>query len=616
MGYTAARRRGRGGDERARVARKLGTVRRSQLVTTYGVGSLVAIDNESFVIAGIDSWDTTHAPKIFESRLAAVLGVDYFRLPPAPDEDEAIDGVRVRRFPDMYSCPGCDVLQPFRKFNSPPKRAMCETCDEALVPSRFVLACDHGHLEDFPYWKWVHRGKGGGGGLCGGVLSLYSAGGSASLRSVVIECSCGAESSMEGAFRRKSLRDLGIRCSGRFPWLSGVAEVRCDQQPRTMQRGSSMVWHPIMKSALSIPPFSEGVHAVIERHDLFDASDEVIRWFCDKNSATLRKASTTVVDVLRVVHDLRDADLRGGSAEVGVTSAGGTLRDQEYKSLVAGNREQAGSSWQSFVCEPPNGPADPVRELGILESMLVKRLREVRALAAFTRVTAPDEEESEARRAPLSSSVDLNWLPAIEVSGEGVFLRLAEDALHGWEGRERVRNRAGVIRDNHLDALRERAFLDPAKDPALVVSPVTPRLVLLHSLAHILINEWSLYGGYPASALRERVYCGPDMAGVLIYTATSDSAGSLGGVVAQGEPERLTHTLRSALQRAAWCSNDPLCMESEGSGVDSVNLAACHACLLLPETSCELNNCFLDRALLVGEPELPDLAYFVRPVPM
>jgi hypothetical protein len=115
-----------------------------------------------------------------------------------------------------------------------------------------------------------------------------------------------------------------------------------------------------------------------------------------------------------------------------------------------------------------------------------------------------------------------------------------------------------------------------------------------------LINEWSLDGGYPAAALRERLYAYENMAGVLIYTATSDSAGSLGGLVAQGEIDSLASSLPAAFERAGWCSNDPLCMESEASGADSVNLAACHACVLLPETSCETNNSFLDRALLVS----------------
>src|SRR5690606_7868283 len=90
------------------------------------------------------------------------------------------------------------------------------------------------------------------------------------------------------------------------------------------------------------------------------------------------------------------------------------------------------------------------------------------------------------------------------------------------------------------------------------------------------------------------------MAGLLVYTASSDSAGSLGGVASMAETELLGAALREGLQRLSWCSSDPVCIESTGSGTDGLNLAACHACVLAPETSCEMNNSFLDRALLFG----------------
>jgi hypothetical protein len=100
------------------------------------------------------------------------------------------------------------------------------------------------------------------------------------------------------------------------------------------------------------------------------------------------------------------------------------------------------------------------------------------------------------------------------------------------------------------------------------------------------------------------------MAGLLVYTATSDSAGSLGGVIAQADPGRLEVTIQEALERVSWCSADPLCSESEAAGVDSLNLAACHACVLLPEVSCEEMNVLLDRGLLTGTPGNPSLGLF------
>jgi hypothetical protein len=244
--------------------------------------------------------------------------------------------------------------------------------------------------------------------------------------------------------------------------------------------------------------------------------------------------------------------------------------------------------------------------------MLVKRLREVRALQSFTRVEMPDPATASTRRAAVATE-NTAWLPAIEISGEGVFLTIDPQLLQEWENRPGPIRRGGRIRDNHTELLRRRAkAAGAARALTEVHSPIRPRYVLLHTLAHVLINEWSLDSGYPAAALCERLYVDDDMAGVLIYTATSDSAGSLGGLVAQGEHRKLHESLESALERARWCSQDPPCIESEASGVDSLNLAACYACVLLPETSCETNNVFLDRALLVGTPDDPSVGFFYK----
>jgi hypothetical protein len=280
------------------------------------------------------------------------------------------------------------------------------------------------------------------------------------------------------------------------------------------------------------------------------------------------------------------------------------LRNKEYERLCAGNDESEHSHDEQFVCEGPLGDRSILDPLGITGPMLVKKLREVRALKAFTRLV--DAESTTDSTEMQLSERPLRWLPAMEVRGEGVFLRLDEDRLGAWEKSVAVAARVERMRTAHQRVLEQRA-----DDPSRVVpSPATPRMVLLHTLAHVLINEWSLEAGYPAAALRERLYATDEMAGILVYTATSDSAGSLGGLVAQGEPETLGRAVRSAVHRAEWCSSDPLCMETEASGAGGINLAACHACVMLPETSCEHNNILLDRAVLVGTPEDPRLGYF------
>ncbi|MFF8098992.1 DrmB family protein [Streptomyces sp. NPDC016640] len=591
-----------------------GTVRRAQAISTYGVGSLIAVDHESFVVSGLDeadrSWRRDESPVVHERRLARLLDVDYFRLPPASD-DTSKDGLRVRRFPLMHSCPECNDLQPHRDFSPPAGRSVCGTCEVDLVPSRFVVACEAGHLDEFPYWQWVHRSSDRDStriGTCGGKLRMRTNGRTSSLRSIVISCTCGQapEVSMEGSFRRNALKDLRLTCRGARPWLgtSATDPAGCGLSLRTLQRGSSSVWQPVLKSALSIPPWSSGRADPLAEHwaalRQFDEREHIRIYL---QGAFQGNCPVPLDEVMTLLDAEREEDPEHDRAP-SFDHRYRALRNKEYERLRSGNDESEQSRGEQFVCETPLGDPSVLQPLGITGPMLVKKLREVRALKAFTRLVDA-ESTTDPKEMPLSRN-PLRWLPAMEVQGEGVFLRLDESRLDAWEKAPAVAARVERMRTAHQRVLEQRAD-DPSR---AVSSPATPRMVLLHTLAHILINEWSLEAGYPSASLRERLYAADDMAGVLVYTATSDSAGSLGGLVAQGEPEPLDRAVRSAIRRAEWCSSDPLCMEAEAAGSIGTNLAACHACVMLPETSCEHNNILLDRALLVGTPDEPSVGFF------
>jgi hypothetical protein len=195
------------------------------------------------------------------------------------------------------------------------------------------------------------------------------------------------------------------------------------------------------------------------------------------------------------------------------------------------------------------------------------------------------------------------WLPAIRVYGEGIFVTLNRERLDEWASI--ASSRIQRMLSNHKSACKESGRL-PRR--------LTPSFVLLHTLAHALIRRLSFECGYGSSSLRERLYCSDDsairMAGMLIYTAAGDCEGTLGGLVRQGKHGRFEGIMRGAIEDARWCGSDPLCAESAGQGTDSVNLAACHACTLVPETSCEEGNRFLDRLTLIGELKRPEIGYF------
>jgi hypothetical protein len=193
------------------------------------------------------------------------------------------------------------------------------------------------------------------------------------------------------------------------------------------------------------------------------------------------------------------------------------------------------------------------------------------------------------------SATELNWRPAVELRGEGLFIELAEEAVRRWEEQRVVRDRSAAMEAVHCSWRRERG-LPEAPYPG-------GRFVLLHSLAHMLIHGLALDCGYSSTSIRERIYSSPgpgdSMAGILLYTATPDSDGSLGGLADKGRPHRIEPLLRDALERAVYCSSDPLCGHNPPGEMGQLDGAACHACLFVSETSCERGNRYLDRAHIV-----------------
>lgn len=560
-----------------------GAIRRSQLITTYGIGSIIAVEDESFMVAGIDRWESGPS-NLHEPRLERRLHVNGFRIPPASENGPDIPVVR---FPTWAHCPSCKRLDRYDKLTSI-FRNECNACAIALIPSRFIICCANGHADDFPYFNWVHSGS-------PWVDSehrmfIESAGDTASLADISIRCTCRKRATMEGAFFKTAMKGV-TQCSARRPWLS-EGDVACDQTPRTLQRGASNVWFSLMHSAISIPPWSEGAFLVLNKHW------EMLRHLRD------REALRAVLDSMQLAagtifstDDLVAAVIQRQTGETAddddVTRS---LKRDEYLALLHGRPER--SIDQQFVCVPASEV--PSSLAGLIERvMLVKKLREVRVLESFSRVTPPDASQP-VRRPPIFD-VHPGWLPAIEVNGEGVFMTLSNRTLERWELDDSV-----VKRVRQIDANYQARF---AAHGGLPDRKITPRLMLIHSLAHAVIDQWALDSGYPASALRERLYVDDDMAGFLIYTATSDSAGSLGGVIAEAEPDRLAASFYELAARTAWCSADPLCIESGPNGVDALNLAACHSCALLPESSCEEMNLLLDRALLTGLTSAPDLGF-------
>ena len=570
----------------------IGELRRNQLITTFSTGAIVDLSDYSVMVSGLDFWPASNLEYITESRLQRFLGVSGFRQP-RPSENAfgrgtEDGGIPCVRFPRYVFCPVCRRLAPFNTFGGGNKGIHCERCREddpdgaRLVPTRFVVCCRRGHIDDFPWQWWIgcncERPR----------LSIKNEGASTSLSSILISCDrCEAERTMADVFNPESFR--GFTCSGARPWLKDPQP--CDQPVVVLQRSATSVHFPNTVSAISIPPYSKSAYKKVE--ELWGTAHLDI---LDEN--TVKTILNRIAEAeKRSPNDLWEAYLdRKGESQ---RESNVDLKEAEYSVLkdpIDFDEED------DFVAEPESGPSD---FNNLIETVvLVKKLRVVTALTGFNRI-----EPNRDRYAPIKTS-SIGWLPATEVLGEGIFLALSQEAVENW-----LRQNSVVIQDR-VKWIESRRKQLSARNRMISHEIVTPEFILLHSLSHLLIRTLTINCGYSTSALQERIYAAKPnddqeaMLGLLIFTAASDSEGSLGGLVQQGKETRFVSTLLEALEQSRWCSSDPLCIESTGQGMDSLNLGACHSCALLPETACETMNSFLDRGLVTGTPENPELGYF------
>lgn len=237
----------------------------------------------------------------------------------------------------------------------------------------------------------------------------------------------------------------------------------------------------------------------------------------------------------------------------------------------------------------------------------VHRLREVLALVGFTRFEAvmPDihgEYETDVERAQIA--LEPSWFPAVENRGEGVFLQLCADAIRTWRKRSSVQDRIGALAEGHQQWAQQRDSQRQFPDGPYV---------LLHTLSHLLLQSLAMRCGYPATSIRERVYVDDEAEhyGLPLYTASPDAEGTLGGLVQQAQ--YIEDHLAQALRIGTLCSNDPVCAQhTPGQSMEErwLHGAACHGCALIAETSCEMRNDYLDRALVVPVLGVEDAAFF------
>ena len=715
-----------------------GQLRRSQVITTFGPGALIDLPNDSAIVGGLDTWGSESGLEpIDEPRLSAKLmamtGVPDPRLYAPPPEPESWQdrqrGIGAWRFPEWFvvqesgagpgAGPGAGARSGSRSRRMVPRTALTNGRYEKrpVVATRFVRACAKGHVDDIDWYQFVH----GPDDPCRRRLWLDERGTSGDLVEQIVRCECGRSRRMHEAVDFASF-PLGV-CRGARPWLGRHANEECREPSRLLIRTASNAWFPQVVSVLSLPDRGSEVDQVVEA--LWDRL-QIVK---DANALAVMKHFPDVANGLARFSDQEVLDA------IAARSSGGAAGDRPIKHAELDALLAVPEGYGEDVPIHPDFHARRLPEsvwrrsarLDAVEAVIqVHRLREVLALAGFTRLepvmpNVDGEYDGEVERA--SIALEPAWFPAVENRGEGILVQLRADAVAAWLGRAPVKRRLDELVAGHnawaAQRKTERSF------------PGGP-YVLLHTLAHLLIQSLSMRCGYPAASIRERIFVdeassrsernvprvsvrgerngpgagsrgernvpeassrsernvpgvsvrgerdaseassrsgrdvpgagsrsgrdvpeagsrsGRDVPGagsrnerdvpeagshggwdvseagsrnerrsndrryaLLLYTASPDAEGTLGGLVQ--EARHIEDHLRYALRTAALCSNDPVCAEHvPGHSMEErwLHGAACHGCTLIAETSCEMRNEYLDRALAVPTLYAAGAAFF------
>ncbi len=593
-------------------------VRLSHLLRECSVGAIVRDGADSLmVVQDTSTWDRPGSDPMdreirYVERVRSALGIHQALCSPprATERDgKTLGWIPALKFPTWMRCLKCGLLHP-APWRARRGARECwghegesSACSGRLEQVPWVLVHEEGYLADVPWHDLAHAdSRDPARRQCppdwtepylrlsdtpaGRRIICERCRSSASLRSGSLP----RTAFPSGAWRQPWFRERPAQSSAELAWVMDINNVR--------------VHYPMTRTALVIPPESRIRRGTVLDH-LYGSARNQDRVRNARNSLARKAAVRQLATEYRCAPEQIEAALAkidGGYPLYDQTITDGDLMADEYRALaerIPDLREDEDfvtehhtDGWKALRNEVAPGGARRVAST-VSRLIAINRLKEVLVLKGFQRVggsvTPPD----------LTGESD--WLPALELYGEGIFFTLDEAMLQRWEAGKALQRRA--------DAFAQRYDHRNGQATPEGHVEVSPRFLLCHTLAHLIIRRLDAEAGYPAAALKERVYSRTGkapMAGILIYVAVADQEGSLGGLMEMAKPLKFLRLLTAAFEAASWCSMDPVCAEQEGHGPDLLNRAACHACALVPEPSCPIGNVLLDRAFVTGA--APDIA--------
>jgi hypothetical protein len=603
-------------------------VRLSHLLRHCSVGAIVRGPDYLMTVKDIREWTDKNgqiASRLihYVDQVRAALGIDQeLRIPPIAKELDKgrIDGVCVPalRFPFWMRCPKCGLLyfKPWRGLALSDKP--CCNCiaigPPILEQVNWVLVHPDGHLSDVPWHYLAHRdAKTQEQKQCGTDWTEPYIRLKEEIVSGGRQISCGKCRSTGKLNVDQKIPFGNLR---QQPWIRSAPNGRVSavmQGDNTdlaviCEVNDVRVHSAVCRNALVIPPESRiRKGTVVDR--LYRSSQKQQRVDQARTEFARKGLFRSFASEFRCLpKEVEDAwkDIQNGYPLYGAAMTPGLLRESEYKALIDELPDvfddedfvarHYTSAWKSLEKELPEGSRVRAIVRSISRLIAVTRLKEIQVFEGFKRNVG---NEGDACLVPPDIVGESDWLPAIELYGEGIFFTLDENQLRGWGRHPKLIQRALITQTRY-----GQANVSAVQGDANLNIPVTPRFLLMHTLAHILIRQLESQAGYPAASLKERIYCREDnnaMSGILVYVAVPDVAGSLGGLVEIAEPRRLLKLMSGVFDHADWCSLDPICSEHEGQGPQMLNRAACHACSLIPEPSCNYGNVLLDRVFIKGD---------------
>ncbi len=628
----------------------LRTIRRSQVVSTYGIGSIYQFKNkynsnsnsESLMLAGLEEWfenieEITPEWKIHEPRLQQYLSKDFFVIPPdyrKNHENPKLSNKHLPyvRFPQWHRCSACGLMEFVGRHVSADnlvckaktilqnqnenikknfKRCLVAKEPARLIPVRFLIACEKGHIDDFPFYKWIHKSKKEIDSDQHIIKSFGGRGGNSSILGLKFKCvTCNTEQVDISRFFQKNsqaeigpddlgpgFREIEHSCSGLRPWI-GDKESNCKATQKVLLRGASNIYYPTIKSSIFIPIVTDQFDK-----DILNKINNEAFWNSvkDKDEKMLNILLESVVagtnlnleKLKRAIKKKKDGLLNQTQEEI---------NQQNPQKIEEGFRFQ---EYDFIINKKSNDDAELIKhKIEISQYLelkkyfsniiLIDRLKETRVQTGFSRMN-PHEEGSGSFKQYLSK-IPRKWLPANVVHGEGIFLEFNKEKINEWVKKFDTK-KLKTLNKNYNEFRKKRKLHERL---------INLKFLLIHTFSHLLMNRLCFNCGYSSAALRERIYCNlfdetNEMQGVLIYTSAGDSEGTLGGLVREGEPKNLRKAVYEAVTKAVSCSYDPVCIQTKSQGLGGTNASSCHACTFVSETSCEENNQLLNRTTIIGD---------------